>query len=52
VVSGLGGSNWAPVHQFCERRQLPCLFPNVDAPVDRFLTDTTGASAGGRFIAH
>jgi len=34
VVSGLGGSNWAPVHQFCERRQLPCLFPNVDAPVD------------------
>jgi hypothetical protein len=22
------------VHQFCERRQLPCLFPNVDAPVD------------------
>jgi Cytochrome c len=34
LVSGLGGSNWAPVHQFCERRQLPCLFPNVDAPGD------------------
>jgi hypothetical protein len=34
LVSGLGGSNWTPVHQFCERRQLPCLFPNVDAPVD------------------
>jgi len=34
LVSGLGGSNWAPVHQFCERKQLPCLFPNVDAPVD------------------
>jgi mono/diheme cytochrome c family protein len=34
LVSGLGGSNWAPVHQFCERRELPCLFANVDAPVD------------------
>ncbi len=34
LLSGLGGNNWAPVHQFCERRQLPCLFPNVDAPVD------------------
>ena len=34
LLSGLGGSNWAPVHRFCERRQLPCLFPNVGAPVD------------------
>ncbi|MBV9698378.1 MAG: cytochrome c [Gammaproteobacteria bacterium] len=34
LVAGLGGSNWAPVQRFCERRQLPCLFPNVDAPVD------------------
>jgi hypothetical protein len=32
VVSGLGGSNWAPVHSFCERTALPCLFPNVEAP--------------------
>jgi Cytochrome c len=34
VVSGLGGSNWAPVHDFCERAGLPCLFPNVEVPVD------------------
>ena len=34
LVSGLGGGNWAPVHQFCEHSQLPCLFPNVDAPLD------------------
>ena len=34
AVSGLGGSNWVPVHQFCEKAQLPCLFPNVDVPVD------------------
>ncbi len=34
VVSGLGGSHWAPVAGFCEHQQLPCLFPNVEAPVD------------------
>jgi hypothetical protein len=32
VVSGVGGPNWAPVHDFCERSALPCLFPNIDAP--------------------
>jgi hypothetical protein len=32
VISGLGGARWAPVHAFCERQSLPCLFPNVDAP--------------------
>ena len=32
VLSGLGGSNWAPVQQFCEREAVPCLFPNVDLP--------------------
>jgi hypothetical protein len=34
VVSGLAGSNCTPVHEFCERAALPCLFPNVDVPVD------------------
>src|SRR5437773_10244613 len=33
VISGLGGSNWEPVHRFCEAQSLPCLFPNVEAPV-------------------
>jgi len=32
VVSGLGGDNWAPVHQFCEHEAVPCLFPNVEVP--------------------
>lgn len=32
VVSGLGGTNWAPVSAFCERAAVPCLFPNVEAP--------------------
>ncbi len=33
VISGVGGRTWAPVHRFCERAALPCLFPNVDLPV-------------------
>jgi len=34
VISGLGGENWAPVHEFCEKSALPCLFPNVEVPVE------------------
>ena len=34
VISGLGARTWAPVHRFCESEELPCLFPNVDLPVD------------------
>jgi len=34
VVSGLGNANWAPVQEFCDDQGLPCLFPNVDAPID------------------
>ncbi len=33
VLSGVGSSNWKPVHEFCEQEQLPCLFPNVEVPV-------------------
>jgi hypothetical protein len=33
VVSGIAGRTWAPVHRFCERREVPCLFPNIDLPV-------------------
>ncbi len=32
VVSGMAGTEWRPVHRFCEERALPCLFPNVEAP--------------------
>ncbi len=35
VVSGLGGRNWAPVHAFCEDEQVPCFFPNVEAPPEQ-----------------
>jgi hypothetical protein len=33
VISGIGGRAWAPVHEFCERSRVPCLFPNIDLPV-------------------
>ncbi len=33
VLSGLAGHTWEPVHRFCEKTRVPCLFPNVEAPV-------------------
>jgi hypothetical protein len=33
VLSGLGGANWSPVHEFCEANGIPCLLPNVEVPV-------------------
>lgn len=33
LLSGLGGGEWRPVHEFCERTAVPCVFPNVDLPV-------------------
>lgn len=32
VVSGLSNTTWEPVHDFCEREQVPCWFPSVDLP--------------------
>lgn len=33
VIGGLGGGNWAPVHEFCEQGGVPCLFPRAEAPM-------------------
>ncbi len=33
ILSGSLPVSWAPVHNFCESRQLPCLFPTTDLPV-------------------
>jgi hypothetical protein len=33
VVAGIGGATWEPIHAFCERANVPCLFPNTDLPV-------------------
>ncbi|WP_218884179.1 c-type cytochrome [Burkholderia guangdongensis] len=35
VISGIGGSDWSPVRAFCERAEVPCLFPNVEVPDSR-----------------
>jgi hypothetical protein len=32
VISGIAGKSWVPVTDFCERREVPCLFPNVEQP--------------------
>ena len=41
VLSGLGAGAWRPVHEFCERAEVPCLFPNTGLPV----VDPPGAYA-------
>lgn len=33
LLSGLSNGLWQPVHDFCERQQVPCWFPTVDLPV-------------------
>jgi len=33
VLGGLAEGGWQPIHAFCERNGLPCLFPNTDLPV-------------------
>lgn len=33
LVSGLGDLSWRPIHEFSERFEVPCIFPQVDVPV-------------------
>jgi hypothetical protein len=33
MVSGLSAGGWQPMHQFCERFEVACLFPNTEVPV-------------------
>ena len=33
LVSGLGRESWRPIHEFSERLELPCIFPQTDVPV-------------------
>jgi hypothetical protein len=32
VLSGISTSDWHPVHEFCERHEMPCLLPNTALP--------------------
>jgi hypothetical protein len=33
AVGGLAEQDWKPIHDFCEREEMPCLFPETDLPV-------------------
>lgn len=33
LVGGISGGEWGPVHRFCEKRGIPCVFPMTDFPV-------------------
>lgn len=34
LLSGVGASEWQPVHHFCEQRRLPCVLPSVEVVPD------------------
>lgn len=34
LMSGVGRSEWTPIHRFCERHQLPCVLPSVEVIPD------------------
>jgi hypothetical protein len=34
LLSGVGASRWAPVHEFCEQQQLACVLPSVEVVPD------------------
>jgi len=33
ILSSIGGESWGPLHDFCERREIPCVFPNSKLPI-------------------
>ena len=35
MLGGLGAGSWRPVSDFCEQREIPCLFPGTDLPLAR-----------------
>ena len=35
VLAGVGGSHWQPIHNFCEKLEVACLFPNTNLPTIR-----------------
>jgi ABC-type branched-subunit amino acid transport system substrate-binding protein len=33
LASGIGKASWLPIHDFSERYEVPCIFPQTDLPV-------------------
>jgi ABC-type branched-subunit amino acid transport system substrate-binding protein len=33
LVGGLGNASWRPIHDFSERFEVPCIFPQTEVPV-------------------
>jgi hypothetical protein len=38
MLGGLSGGSWRPIGRFCERHEMPCLYPSSDLP-DALATD-------------
>jgi hypothetical protein len=34
LLAGVGGSEWTPVHRFCEQHRVPCVLPSVEVMPD------------------
>jgi len=41
LVGGIAAGPWQPIHDFCEARELPCVFPHTDLPPDLSAAEDT-----------
>jgi hypothetical protein len=55
LISGIAGDTWQPVHDFCERVEMPCILPNasgLSAAKDFYsIYYSRGIAFGGELLA-